>query len=450
MKNLPARLMVILFVISSYVYFLQPGISNSNFIRAPSSHYLYLTEGFLSGHLSLSLKPPTALLNLPDPYNPVQNAAYRLHDASLYQDKYFLYFGPLPVFAFFMPFKLLTGVYPPEQLAVLFFVSIGFLILFLLLIKIRDTYFTNVSELQLLFLSLVIGFTNNAPFLLARAKFYEVAISSAFCFMSLAIFSLYQFFSHQYRVRDMLLFSLCLALAVAGRPHFALVCFAMIPAMTIYLRKCVPTNRFSVYFAVLFLPAAVVGTLLGVYNYLRFGSFLEFGLAYQLGVINFNHTGAFDIGSFYLHVLPGLFYYFFQPYIIHGYPLIPLVKHSIYEFTSGILTTTPFVIFLYALPKLLRFYFVNESSAMRPLLWFTAFTAIVPVVNILFLISVSYTAQRYEMDFAPYLILLSIISLWLVEKRQTRAQWTGMASKVFFAMAIMSILIGVDLTTVAH
>ena len=36
-----------------------------------------LSAGFLKGQLSLSMIPSQEFLNLPDPYNPVQNQRYR-------------------------------------------------------------------------------------------------------------------------------------------------------------------------------------------------------------------------------------------------------------------------------------------------------------------------------------------------------------------------------------
>src|SRR5207248_6297600 len=46
-----------------------------------------------------------ALLALADPYDPAQNAPYRLHDASLYHGRYYLYFGPTPVALLYLPLR---------------------------------------------------------------------------------------------------------------------------------------------------------------------------------------------------------------------------------------------------------------------------------------------------------------------------------------------------------
>lgn len=75
-----------------------------------------LAQAFLAGHLYLTIPPDPRLLALPDPYDPGQNHLYRL-PASLYKDRYYLYWGPAPVLLLFLPFRAPTGLYFPENLA---------------------------------------------------------------------------------------------------------------------------------------------------------------------------------------------------------------------------------------------------------------------------------------------------------------------------------------------
>ena len=44
--------------------------------------------------------PHPALLAMADPYDPVANAPYRVHDMTLYKGHYYLYFGVSPVSSF--------------------------------------------------------------------------------------------------------------------------------------------------------------------------------------------------------------------------------------------------------------------------------------------------------------------------------------------------------------
>ena len=78
-----------------------------------SEYYPLLTDAFLAGQTSLLVQPSAELLALPDPHDPVANARFRLHDASLYHGKYYLYFGPTPAIVLFLPYKVLTGSHLP-------------------------------------------------------------------------------------------------------------------------------------------------------------------------------------------------------------------------------------------------------------------------------------------------------------------------------------------------
>jgi hypothetical protein len=51
--------------------------------------------------------PAPEISALPDPYDSVANGPYRLHDASFYKGRYYLYFGPVPAVVLFLPFSLL-------------------------------------------------------------------------------------------------------------------------------------------------------------------------------------------------------------------------------------------------------------------------------------------------------------------------------------------------------
>ena len=106
-------------------------------------HYEYMVDGFLSGHLYLSLPPPKELLALPDPYDPTQNIRYRLWDVSLYQGKYYLYYGPTPALLLMLPWKVVTGHHLPQRLATGIFAVAGFAAIALLAgAGVRRRYFS--------------------------------------------------------------------------------------------------------------------------------------------------------------------------------------------------------------------------------------------------------------------------------------------------------------------
>lgn len=448
-------LMTILLVVMSYLLFLPSYFFYELAQTIPETNYQYLTAGFLSGQLNLSISPSPTLLNLPDPYDHLQNTSLRLTDASLYENKYYLYFGPLPVLSYFMPYKIFTGFYPSEASAVFLFVSIGFIINFLLITKIRKDYFPFITNGQLIFAGLLLGFANNSLFLLKRPMFWEVAIASAFCFGSLTIFFLYQLLHGYLKAKDIILFSFLAALVVAARPHFALACMLMIFFLSIFLYLEAPKHRFKKLILSLYLPAFTIAVILCAYNYLRFHSIFEFGQNYQLTGIPSPHQIKFLEPSLIpKNILPGIFYYLLQPFSIQAtFPYFYLNPYiytdSIYflESIAGIFVTTPCILFIFFLPSQIEYYLKNKNYGMKSLAWFLAITLNIPIIILLFLTLPAGATQRYISDFSPYLLLLSIISVWLLEKYDTNSFRIKLFRLLFIMSGILSILTAIILAS---
>src|ERR1700730_15890582 len=59
-------------------------------------YYDELGAALLRGHLYVAQQPSAELLALPNPYDATQNHGLVLHDASLYNGHFYLYFGPAP------------------------------------------------------------------------------------------------------------------------------------------------------------------------------------------------------------------------------------------------------------------------------------------------------------------------------------------------------------------
>src|SRR5262249_46036284 len=99
---------LLLFVVVSSFHFATAWVGGParNWHGQTSEGYPLLTDAFRAGQTSLRVQPPAALLALPDPFDPVANASLRLHDASLYHGKYYLYFGPTPALVLFLPYKV--------------------------------------------------------------------------------------------------------------------------------------------------------------------------------------------------------------------------------------------------------------------------------------------------------------------------------------------------------
>jgi hypothetical protein len=270
-----------------------------------------------------------------------------------------------------------------------------------------------VSEVQLNFVGLLLGFANT-PFLFYDPRFYEIAIASAYCLMSAAIYYLYEIFNDTARIKNVFLFAVCLSLSVAGRPHFALA----------------------------------------LYNYLRFDSFLEFGHRYQVSTDDYTHAEMIS-ADFYYRIPLQIYYYFMKPFVIHATHPLPhwllpfLTGNIIYEFTTGVLTTAPFICLMLLVPRLYKLLSKKEDTTQLPLLWFLASVTFMAGLILAFLMSVAFVAERYETDFLPYFVICTIISFWLLQTHM-RSTVLQILKSFFVFTGVSSILIGLCFGMMAY
>jgi hypothetical protein len=379
----------------------------------PSSVYpLYaqLTDAFLAGTTSLPVEPDPHLLALPNPYRP--NAPYRLHDASLYKGKYYLYFGPTPVLILFLPFKLVTGAELPGRVAVPLFCSLGFLCscgVFYVLI--RRAGWSCRLWLEILVI-LALGNTQLVCFLLVRAAVYEAAISSGY-FLVMAGFLLAAWsLGVRKRLWFVFLSGLCFGLAVGCRPHFALLAILMTAFIALHFRQSVAT--FSLFVA----PILVAGALLAAYNYVRFDNPIEFGVTYQLsgnpeGPSTHLKASNFFPGIEHLLLLPPalntefpyLHPVFASPYL--SYRSSPEGPDDIFrEAQIGLFAAAPLTIF-----GLLWFWLLpvvpGNSEGAGFTIWLIRTMVLCALAVVCLLSLTGWAVGRYEVDFAPLMILAS-------------------------------------------
>lgn len=284
-------------------------------------HYEYMTEGFLAGHLYLSVEPPPELLALKDPYDPATNARYRLWDASLYHGKYYLYYGPAPAIVLMVPWRLLTGHMLPQRLAVAVFAVGGLAGLALLLLEVRRSCFPRLSG-TMLGLVLVVAFHAAwLPVILRRPGFWEMPIVSATAFLWWALYFLWKY-------RD------------SGRGSWAVATGLALMLMI----GCRVTNVFEAGVILLLLApfadagrprkwgaacaaagiVAAGGVALLLYNHARFGRWLDFGQSHMLWGMDYRGAGWFDPSYIpfnmwtYLMAMPDLGPYF--PFVHASWP----------------------------------------------------------------------------------------------------------------------------------
>jgi len=249
-------------------------------------HYEYLAEGFMGGHTYLARAPDPELLRLRDPYDPAQNAGHALWDASLYQGRYYLYFGPAPALAM-VCWRALTGHMPAQRLMVAAWAVAGLAALAFLLCGLRRRHFPGVSPAALGGILAVAFAASWIPVLLRRSAVWELPIVAGVACLCWSVAFLWKFHDSGGRPLWALLGGASLALLVGCRVSqlFSAGLVALLFLVPPAGAAPGPRRRLPGFAAALGLVLGGLGLLL--YNRERFGSWLEFGQGYQLWGIDF-------------------------------------------------------------------------------------------------------------------------------------------------------------------
>lgn len=414
-----------LFLAASWFYAWSPSTYPTLWsTRTGTGLYSDLTKAFFNGHLYLARNPDPKLVALPDPYDPAANAAFRINDLSYFRGHYYLYHGAAPVVMLFAPYHALTGHYLTDPAASLIFGLLGAAFGLLTLAAIWSRVTTKASWMSLLLGALAILFCQGYYLVIRDVGINQVAIASAFCFVSFALWSaIRSLFAEKHAWSWLLLAATAYGLAIASRPSYVFGSITLlVPVLVIWRRQ-----RSSSVWKNL---AAVVSPLLAIisgiltYNYLRFGQLLEFGQRYMLGAWDQRTLGFFSLHSLktnLLHYLitPGIFSLDFPFLSASGWQAV------------GVLIQSPFV--WLALPCTVLLLWRAIPGPQTVLRSAMAMIALVFLCNFgLLLLLPSGNEQavltsanaRYSFDFLPALVLLTSIGILGVDDRLADRPWS--------------------------
>lgn len=393
------------------------------------NQYEVVARAFLEGHLDLDYGPvDPKLLALENPYDPAarkkSGASYHW-DHAFYNGKYYMYFGVVPVFLLFLPFRAVTGADLTTFIATAIFAAVFIAGLFALFLLLRKRFFPDFSYGVSLGLSSALSLVS-VWYASAAPALYCTAISSG---LAMEIWSLYFFVKAVYATEKenrAILYAgigaLFGALAFGCRPPVALANVLVIPMLIDFLRKRKFSVRLLGKLVLAALPYAVVGGLLMLYNYVRFGSVLEFGQSYQLTIADVSqgvNLSAYFIGK-------GLNYYLLN---------VKDVKSLVYV---GALVTFPILLFPLAT-------LVNVRAMKR--VWKTCFGLYLTLLVTPFLILLidiagsPVTLPRYRMDFYWIFGLAAFVSIGFfgqsLKKKQVFYVVVGVLAAAAAAMAVV-------------
>lgn len=425
------------------------------------NYYNLLAQAFQNGQLHLLLEPSAELLALENPYDyhNRENVPH-LWDASLYQGKYYLYWGPVPALIGALVSALTSRPVADADLVLAFSAATVFFGILLLKKLWQDFHYP-----AWLFGGASVALAFNTPmlWLLTRPSVYEASIAGGQAFGVAGLYFGYCALRNASPHKGyLILMGLSLGLAGGTRTNL-LVSAAVLAVLMAYhllrfygkqVRKLIPS-----LFA-LGIPLALVFAALLGYNYARFGSIFEFGHRYQLTgpalPANYQNVSSVE------YVLPNAFTYILRlPALSSEFPFVsvPWIKERMWpsfirlpenyyysEPTAGILFLVP-LIGLTGL-FLLRFFWllldgeihferrVEQQSTQFALSWLSYSLLAYVLIQLAILLVFISSSLRYLFDIAPALILLS--SVFVAANLKNLAQKTYQERLLAFSWLFIS------------
>lgn len=412
----------LLFIVTIVIFYFWTVTSNLKpfhfiFNKHPHSYHQLIADGFLHGHLYLQLQPKIELLNLVNPYDPNLNTSYRLHDASLYNNKYFFYFTPLIAILFLIPFKLLTGFYLPDQLLLGFFCSFGFVFSYLTLKKLLSFANIKINLWGNIVSLIVLATATTVPFLMRRTEVYEMCIGLGFCLMMMSLYYFLNCFDIQIKKgRNLFLLwtGLLFGLTVCTRPNQLIAIAVLILAFglvnLIFLKKS--KNLILKEIFIISIPVVAIGLMMMSYNYLRFDSPFEFGIHYQLAGNNQNEGSVMSFRNIMISIPNYLFCKFkfaplFPYFFITNEPFVQSSFYYNYEPVIGILRTPIFYLIF------LLIFFKKIWAKLNLYVWITLSIFSASVASLLVISMTPGVSMRYLIDFTPSLLIIILGCFWV-------------------------------------
>ena len=432
-------------VIGFWVWGAEPNGLNYLAASPDKAYYNLLVQGFQSRQLNLKTKLPPELAQLPDPYS--QNAGmifrwydgHRLLDLSYYHGKLYLYFGVTPALVLFWPYAALTGHYLPEKDAVLVFCTTGFLAGAGLLYALWRRCFAEVNFGVVLAGAVALGLATGLPMLLSKADVYEVAISCGFAFGMLALAAVWGALTAQRRQGWWLAAaSLAYGLAIGARPDLLFGAGILLIPVVLAWRK---GQKVWILLLAAVGPITLAGLGLMLYNDLRFGSPLEFGLRYQLG-FPYHLIQRFSLNYLWFNLCA----YFLEP--VRWSLSFPFVRAALpthfpagggyYEarFAFGVMTGIPLVWLGLVASLAWRNRSAEAGSLLRGFIgavgWLGGTSALVVCLYY-------WVADRFEVEFLPALILLAVIGIFSLERALAGHRWRQLARGGWILLLALSV-----------
>ena len=404
---------------------------------SPTNYYASLANGFKIGTLAVDKTPSQQLIELKDPYD-MDSWTEDIHipvDMTYYRGNFYLYWGPTPSLIIFFISPLYDGMIGDLQITFVFTYGI-FLCLYGLIITLWDRYYRDLPKWVLLTSLLLAGLASPLTFMLAAYKggrIYEAAIASGTFFLMAGFLFVLSALNRSGSSAAFRLFigGVFWALSFGSRMTL-IISIGLIALLVIYWFYKQEGISYAALMPIvaLCLPLSIGAAGIGWYNWARFGSITESGLHYQLltdGYLrNFKEWIIFDP----IYIPQNIYNYLLLPFkLTTEFPfLIPVPAYdppifSFYrlpevytgQWLTGLLFTAPFILFVFIpLAKLFKDLRKDKTHQKheQALSWAIAALAIGFLGAFAPLLAFFWSAMRYQADFMPFLLTLSILGFW--------------------------------------
>lgn len=253
------------------------------------NYYAELARSFLNGHTYLLGPYHPEIETIANPYGvEAYEKKIIIQDASYFEGRYYLYFGPLPAVVHAVG-RIVTGSYLTDWIVGNFFLMIVFFGFLKILTKLEsDSKFSAGSrKYAILFVSLMFANPVMANYLLSFANSNALSRMMA---IYLFLFGLWWSVLAK-NAKELILGSALMSLSILCKYNFFVnVCLAYV---FIYMKhKNNEGLDIKKICAVALIVLAATLVLHLVYNFTRFGFALDFGMKYQTNSLDFVNNGS--------------------------------------------------------------------------------------------------------------------------------------------------------------
>ncbi len=268
-------ILVLLLVLFTYLWYFK----TRNF-PADNNYYSQLAIAFKKGQLYLGEKPSPALLALNNPYNYQARKGIDFPwDASLYNGRYYLYWGPIPALLLTAFDDKLVSKIGDQHLTFIFTCGL-FLYIYLFSFTIWRRFFQKLPEWMFFIAIITVGIALPFTWLLSNPRIYEASISSGQFFLIGGCYWAYAFIANPTsRTWKLILTSLHWACAIGSRITLApAVAFMIIMVLIKVARENWPfiiSTKTNFTILTLILPITICGAGLAWYNWARLDLYLS-------------------------------------------------------------------------------------------------------------------------------------------------------------------------------